>query len=181
VPGSNASQYRDPLDVNIVSGGGGGGGAATIADGADVAQGSTGDASTANTVIGRLKKLISLLPTALGSATSANSLPVVIASDQAAVTVIPSKPATATLANVASSASSVTLQASNAARMGWSIFNDSTSVLYLKYGTTASATSYTVQIPAGGYFEVASPVYTGRIDGIWAAANGNARVTELTA
>jgi hypothetical protein len=62
-------------------------GAVTIADGADVAQGTTTDASTANTVIGRLKKLLSVLPAALGSATSANSLPVVIASDQAAVAV----------------------------------------------------------------------------------------------
>lgn len=38
-----------------------------IADGADVAQGATSDASTALTVIGRLKKLITLLPTALGA------------------------------------------------------------------------------------------------------------------
>jgi len=57
--------------------------AVSVADGSDAATGTTTDASTANTVIGRLKKLISLLPTALGSATSANSLPVVIASDQA--------------------------------------------------------------------------------------------------
>ncbi len=180
MPGS--SQYREPLDVNIVSGGGGGGGGAvTVADGADVVQGSLADTSATGTILGRLKKLVAQLPAALGSATSANSLPVVIASDQGAVTVIPSKPATATLANVASSGTSVTLQAANSGRMGWSVYNDSTSVLYLKYGTTASATSYTVLIPAGGYFEIAAPVYTGRIDGIWASANGNARVTELTA
>lgn len=59
----------------------------SIADGSDAATGTTTDSSTANTVIGRLKKLISLLPAALGSATSANSLPVVIASDQGAVPV----------------------------------------------------------------------------------------------
>lgn len=39
--------------------GGGGGGAVTIADGADVTQGSTGDALGANTVIGQLKKIAS--------------------------------------------------------------------------------------------------------------------------
>jgi hypothetical protein len=66
---------------------GGGGGAATIADGADVAQGTTTDLSTANTVIGRLKKLVSLLPTTLGQATKANSLPVTIASDQGSIPV----------------------------------------------------------------------------------------------
>jgi hypothetical protein len=90
------------------------------------------------------------------------------------------KSATATLANVASSATNVTLQASNAARVGWTIYNDSTQVLYLKFGATASATSYTVQLGPGAFYEMPTIVYTGIIDGIWASANGNARVTELT-
>lgn len=87
--------------------------------------------------------------------------------------------ATATLSNVSSSASNVTLLAANAARKGATIFNDSSAILYVKFGTTASTSSYTVQMAAGGYFEVPFG-YTGRIDGIWASANGNARVTELT-
>jgi hypothetical protein len=86
---------------------------------------------------------------------------------------------TGTLANVASSASSVTLLASNANRLGATIHNDSTQILYVKFGTTASATSYTVKMVADAYYEVPFG-YTGRIDGIWASANGNARVTELT-
>lgn len=88
---------------------------------------------------------------------------------------------TATLANVASSATNVTLLAANTARLGATIFNDSTQVLYVKFGATASATSYTVQIAAGGYYEVPQPVFTGKLDGIWASANGNARVTETSA
>jgi hypothetical protein len=86
---------------------------------------------------------------------------------------------TGTLANVASSASSVTLLASNASRLGATIHNDSTQILYVKFGTTASATSYTVKMVADAYYECPFG-YTGRIDGIWASANGNARVTELT-
>ena len=86
----------------------------------------------------------------------------------------------ATLANIASSASSVTLQASNTSRRGWLCFNDSTQILYIKFGATASTTSYVVQVPPSGYYELPLPAYTGVIDGIWAAANGNARVTELT-
>lgn len=86
----------------------------------------------------------------------------------------------ATLANVASSASTLTLQASNASRRGWACFNDSTQVLYVKFGATASATSYTVKMAAGAYYEMpTTPLYTGIIDGIWASANGSARVTEL--
>jgi hypothetical protein len=88
--------------------------------------------------------------------------------------------ATATLANVNSSATNVTLQASNTARLGWACFNDSTAILYIKFGATASATSFTVKVAAGGFYEMpVAPVYTGIIDGIWASANGAARVTEL--
>jgi hypothetical protein len=85
----------------------------------------------------------------------------------------------ATLSNVASSATTVTLLASNAARKMATFFNDSTAILYLKFGATASAASYTVQLAPGGYYELPRPVYTGVIDGIWAAANGFCHVTEL--
>lgn len=88
-------------------------------------------------------------------------------------------PSSSTVASVASSASSVTLQAANANRRGWSVYNDSTAVLYLKLGATASTSSYTVQVPTGGFYELPAPYYRGVIDGIWSAANGNARVTEL--
>jgi hypothetical protein len=84
----------------------------------------------------------------------------------------------ANLTNVGSSATSVELLAQNAFANGRAIFNDSAAVLYVKYGTTASTTSYTVQIPAGGYFEFPAPLYNGEVDGIWASATGNARVTE---
>jgi hypothetical protein len=87
---------------------------------------------------------------------------------------------TATLANVAGSASSVTLLASNTARKGAYVFNDSTATLYLKYGSAASTTSYVVQVPPGAFWEMPNrPIYTGLIAGIWSAANGNARVTEV--
>jgi hypothetical protein len=88
--------------------------------------------------------------------------------------------ATATVSSVAGSASSVQLLASTATRKMATFFNESTQTLYLKCGTTASVTSYTVQIPPGGYYELPRPAYTGRIDGIWASAAGNVRITEFT-
>ncbi len=87
---------------------------------------------------------------------------------------------TATLANVSGSATSVTLIASNGSRKGAVIHNDSTAILYLKYGTTASTTSYTYKVPADGTFEMPAVVYTGTITGIWSSATGAARTTELT-
>lgn len=87
--------------------------------------------------------------------------------------------ATAALTSVGASITSVSLLAANADRAGATFYNESTSVLYLAYGATASATAYTVAIPASGYYELPAPAYTGAISGIWVAANGNARITEV--
>ncbi len=95
----------------------------------------------------------------------------------------PATAGTAALTNVATNAANVTLLALNAARLGAMVFNDSISDLWLKFGATASATSFTVKILAGGYYEFPTPIYTGRVDGIWNAADatGAARITEMTA
>lgn len=86
---------------------------------------------------------------------------------------------TATLSNVAGSASSVTLLALNTSRKGATIVNDSTAILYVKFGSSASSTSYTVKMVADAYFEVPYG-YTGIITGVWASATGNARITEIS-
>jgi hypothetical protein len=85
---------------------------------------------------------------------------------------------TPTTSTVAALATTTTLLASNTLRLGATIYNDSTSILYLKLGATASNTSYTVQLFSNGYYEVPYG-YTGIIDGIWVSATGNARVTEI--
>ena len=87
------------------------------------------------------------------------------------------RPTAGTLANVASSASSVTLFAAASDTSARTIWNDSTAVLYVKFGTTASTSSFTVQLAAGAYYEFPQPLFAGRVDGIWASANGFARVT----
>lgn len=83
-----------------------------------------------------------------------------------------------TTSTVASSATNVTLLTANAARKGVTIFNDSTAILYVKLGATASATDFTVKMQADQYYEVPFG-YIGIIDGIWASATGNARITTL--
>ena len=87
---------------------------------------------------------------------------------------------TATLANVSGSASSVTLRAASTSRKGLIIFNDSSAILYVKFGATASTTSFTYRLTPYSTFEMRSPIYQGIVDGIWASATGDARVTELT-
>jgi hypothetical protein len=82
---------------------------------------------------------------------------------------------------VPSAAANTELAAANGARRALAVMNDSTATLFLKLGTVADpAASYTVKIPAGGYYELPQPIYTGQVDGTWSAANGNAYVTELS-
>lgn len=195
-------------DGSINTSGGGGGGAVTIADGAAVTIGTTTDASSTSTLVGLLKNLKAALAGTLtdnvaqingvtplmgAGNTGTGSLRVTLATDQTALTnpllttPTPVASATPTLTNVAGSGSSVTLLALNTNRLGGVIVNDSTSILYVKYGSTASTTSYTYFL-SGSVSGVPStlelpafPRYTGIITGIWASATGNARCTELTA
>lgn len=115
----------------------------------------------------------------LGQKTMANSTPVVIASDQTSIPF--ERVATSAVTRVASnSAVSQTLLASNTNRKQTIFYNDSTGVQYLKFGTTASTTDFTVRMTSQSYYELPLPVYTGRIDSISGNNNGAIQVTELT-
>jgi hypothetical protein len=92
----------------------------------------------------------------------------------------PPKASTSSVTSVAGNAGNVTLLAANTGRLGATIYNDSTAILYLKLGVTASATSFTSKIQPESYYEVPFN-YIGIIDGIWASAVGNARITEVSA
>lgn len=88
-------------------------------------------------------------------------------------------PATATVTSVAAAVASTQLLAANAARKGATLYNDSPAELLVKLGTGAAPTSFTLSMLPGSYYELPYG-YVGRVDGIWATAAGNARVTELT-
>lgn len=91
------------------------------------------------------------------------------------------KSGTSVVTSVNASASNVSLLVSNTLRKAAYFFNDSTSVAFLKLGTTASATSYTVRMVPNAFVTIdLDPAYTGEVDAIWTTANGAMRVTELT-
>jgi len=94
--------------------------------------------------------------------------------------VIPASGGTGTTSSVASSVTSVQLLAANTARLGVIIYNDGNATLKIKFGTTASATDFSVEIPGNTGYEMWAPLYNGRIDGIWTTALGSARITEIT-
>lgn len=96
------------------------------------------------------------------------------------VTVASQAAGTGTKSNVSGSASSVTILAANTSRKRWSVYNDSSAILYLDTtGGTASTTSYSVQVAPGWLYEGPAPINTGLITGIWSSATGTARVVEF--
>lgn len=97
---------------------------------------------------------------------------------------LPTSPAPAAIADVtsvAASATAVTLLAANSRRVSFIVFNDSSAILYVKFGSGATATDYSVKLTAGQMYEPpANAVYIGLITGVWASATGDARLTELS-
>jgi hypothetical protein len=97
-----------------------------------------------------------------------NPLPIVSKSGSSAVTSV----------NAATSTTSILSANSN--RKGALFYNDSSFALYLKFGATASTSSFTTKIEGGQLFSAPLPIWTGAIDGLWDGAVGAVRVTELT-
>jgi len=75
--------------------------------------------------------------------------------------------------------STTSILAANANRLGATIYNEGSAICYMKLGSTASLTSYTLQIASGGYYELPFN-YTGAIDGITSASTAQLRITELS-
>jgi len=89
------------------------------------------------------------------------------------------QPAKPTIKQQASATATAIFLPENAGRKALSIYNDSTAVLYVAFGPSASSTNYTVQLSSGAYYEAPWPCYTGVLSGIWASANGYAYITEV--
>lgn len=140
----------------------------------------TGAATSALQTSGNttLSAISAQLPTALGPQSSAGSLSVVQASGTT-FSVSQSTSATGTLTSVANSITTGTILASNAARKGFIVYNDSLVVLYLAFAATASTSAFSVKLQAGAAYN-SDTLYTGVISGVASAASGSARVTEFT-
>ena len=88
---------------------------------------------------------------------------------------------TSTVTQVNDTDSSTTLLSANTDRKGLILFNNSTAIAYVKFGTTASATDFTIRLNPYGTYESNAPCYTGRIDCIWTAdSTGQMQITELS-
>lgn len=100
-----------------------------------------------------------------------NLSPLVVTTNKASTSVVTAVPVVANSNNV--------LLASNGGRVAATIFNGSKKIAYIKYGATASLSSYTMQIMPNSYFEVQND-WTGEIDAFFEnGASGNVLVTEM--
>ena len=92
----------------------------------------------------------------------------------------PLRQADATVTSVTAATSSTQLFAAKSAAQRL-VYNDSTANLRLKFGTAASASSFTVLIPPQGLFEFPGQCFDNVVHGIWEAADGGAaRCTEVS-
>lgn len=86
------------------------------------------------------------------------------------------------IATVAASGSDGVILAANDARIGALIYNGGSTILYLRYNTTATATTtanYSEQVPVDGKVQVPFG-YKGQVRGIWAGSpTGGAQTTEF--
>lgn len=113
------------------------------------------------------------------AATSADPALVVAISPNNPITTSTARPSTSVTSSVAGSASSVVLLPANSTRLGATVYNDSSVFLYVKLGTSASTTDFTIKLFPFSYYETPYG-YTGNISGVWADTVGFARVDELT-
>lgn len=116
----------------------------------------------------------------VANVTASNELKVIETNAGSLLTLF--KPTTGTLSQLAVSASSQTLLASNASRKGWSVQNDTNKTIYIATGATATTAAYTVRLAANSFYEsLDARVYTGVLSCIGAASvSGNATVTEYS-
>lgn len=88
---------------------------------------------------------------------------------------------TTTVSSANASITNITILAANGLRKNAIFYKEGSNIAYLKFGATASATSYTIKLSNNGYYEVPES-YTGQIDVVFstAAASNPLYVTSIT-
>jgi len=90
------------------------------------------------------------------------------------------RPTTGAQSSVSASITNVTLLASNSGRLGATLYNDSTSIAYVRFAATATSSNFSVKMFPEDFIEIPFG-YTGIIDCIHVSATGAVRITEFTA
>lgn len=98
----------------------------------------------------------------------------------ATITPVKSTVLTSSQVTVPATANGILILASNTARLGATIVNNSSQTIYISQQPTGLTSSNGLGIPAGSAYNIDEPLYTGAIYGIVASTTGLATVVELT-
>lgn len=157
------------LKVEVVAGGntsGSGGGSSLPAKAADPAQASNYQAGDA----------VSLLVDKSSGALLTYGRKLTATDDE--ITVNSKKASDSTVNPVPASVSNTILLTAKTNRRAAFVFNDSSSILYLKLATNAAQNSFTRKVAAQEFVEIPAN-YSGIVTGVWATADGSALITEI--
>ena len=103
-----------------------------------------------------------------GDVEQANALPVQIA------TLTDTFPTVASVQAISASVTALTLFATTSSRVGATIWNESSSRLYVAIGQGAATNRFSFKIAPYGYWEMPPKGWGGAISGVWEAATGSA-------
>ena len=86
---------------------------------------------------------------------------------------------TATVSLVSRSSTVVTLKAANTSRKFLTLYNNSSGFVYVKLGSGASSSDFSIRMSGRSYYVLPSPIYTGIVTAIWVSAGaGEMLITE---
>lgn len=90
----------------------------------------------------------------------------------------PSASSAAQISNSLSTTQSV-LVASNSNRKGLTIFNSSSSIIFIDYANTVTTSDYAFSLVSGAFYEMPMPIYTGDLHAILASGTASIEVREF--
>lgn len=89
-----------------------------------------------------------------------------------------SGPGNATLGQVTADSVSTNVFSAATNVFGRNVYNASTAICYLSFGTVSSTTAYTLQVAANTNYVFPVPTYTGPVFAVWGAKNGTAYTSQ---
>ena len=90
------------------------------------------------------------------------------------------KPVVAVLTSVPSTITETVLLATNPDRKAFTLWNNSTSHLYVKFGSGITTTFFNFKLRPWAYYESTNYIPINDVVGVWDVTNGTALVTEFS-
>lgn len=128
--------------------------------------------------------VVSNHPTSVGQKTASASLSVTLASDNTGPIVIGSHASASFVRTAATNQTSTSVLSANTAARSRILYNDGTLAAYIKFGSAATTTSFTLILQPGATYFFDAPMYNGVVHAYWNSASavgtGSIQATEVS-